>query len=197
MKRKLAIVGIVLLIVFIVCVISLGRWSESQFSPETFQHRSRWGYNIPFTDVELVSFVGEPALDPIVSYWRQKGYLRKLPTQTDIWHVSFGRRSSNRLGYTGYAEGFWLKAINVGDHRRSFWIDWSKQHPKAADRMWPMIITCLKATARGDKYCKLYRLANEVLLRLASAEPAGPIEQIIDTWKAEIKQLLPDLDLES
>lgn len=189
MKKPLGIL-LLLILAAVAYVAWLGRWNEWQFSPETFQLRSRWGYQIPFTEITLFQFTDKPRYEPIVLHWKKKRYLKDLPTKARIWHLGTGTDSHSKRSYSGPAKGFWSKAITSGH-----WIEWSETHPSLAERIWPMIINCLKATRKGDSYYALYLYANDLLIRLDSGESKRELQQIVDRWQAEVKNMYPNVRL--
>ena len=136
-----AVVGVVMLILLIG-----GHYGESQFSPDSFETRGVSCYYIPQTNLEVLRWPGKPYRMKIVQFWIDNGYLPETSPRAKRWDVISGWHPLPRQIYSGSAKAFCYKAGCNTDEMADEWINWSRQHPDLADKLWPEVVSLL---ARG------------------------------------------------
>ena len=129
----------------IICVVlglvirTQGFVSGSEFAPSHFVRRSFSFYEIPLVHWQITPIQRSDDTPPAATYVKTK-ILKKVPKGTaSNWHlVSLSRGIS---GTTNADANFLLAQLEFGDQNNSgsYWIDWSKQNPKHAAVLWPII----------------------------------------------------------
>ena len=111
----------------------------SEFAPSHFVRRSFSFYEIPLVHWQITPIRRSDDTPPAVTYVKTK-ILKKVPKGTATnWHlVSLSR---GILGTTNADANFLLAQLEFSDQDSSdpYWIDWSKQNPKHAAVLWPII----------------------------------------------------------
>jgi hypothetical protein len=129
----------------IICVVlglvirTQGFVSGSEFAPSHFVQRSFSFYEIPLVHWQITPIRRRDDTPRAATYVKTK-LLKKVPKGTaSNWHlVSLTRGIS---GATNADANFLLAQLEFGDQAKSdpYWIDWSKQNPKHAAILWPIV----------------------------------------------------------
>lgn len=111
----------------------------SEFAPSHFVRRSFSFYEIPLVHWQITPIRRSDDTPPAATYVKTK-ILQKVPKGTATnWHlVSLSR---GILGTTNADANFLLAQLEFSDQDNSdpYWIDWSKNNPKHAAVLWPII----------------------------------------------------------
>ncbi len=113
----------------------------SEFAPSHFVRRSFSFYEIPLVRWQITPIRRTDDTPPAATFIKTK-LLKKVPKGTaSDWHlVSLSRGIS---GTTNADANFLLAQLKFGDQGNGnsdpYWVDWSKQNPKHAAILWPIV----------------------------------------------------------
>jgi hypothetical protein len=124
-----------------------GHGGESQFSPDSFEHRGVLYFWIPYTSIPVAAIPDERYQEKIVTFWIGEGYFDHVVRQAARWDTIGGWRQFDRSSYGGAAKAFWYLATCRGDEQADEWIEWSHENPKLAARLWPDVV---RLVSKGD-----------------------------------------------
>lgn len=184
-----------------VIVLAQGERQETQFSPDSFQHRMVRTYAIPFTDTTVLA-IPKDAYNRfrIVQFWIDEGYLVGSLQKPSRWDIVGGWQSRVRKSYKGPASEFWAwmaadsASLKVQvpqrvwtDEETDRWIAWSRRNPQLANRLWPDIVRLLAYGGAG------YRYADLLLRRVDRTEDADRVEAAYARCRVDCGALLEQL----
>lgn len=162
---------------------SLITGGESEFSPSSFQHRSRQSYGIPFLNLTLISIESGPYRKKIVMYWINKGYFKHPNNEANEWDMISSWSQKEGRPRNGPARDFWNKTGCSNDDISEEWIKWSESHPDLANQLWPKIIWLLHEAQRGNKYHVCYSLAAVLLLSINKKSDRLEFTRSFSEWE--------------
>lgn len=172
--------GAVLIYAAIYTLVKTG--GESQFSPETFEHRGVKLHHFPFTDVLIRVKPSNPYRKRIVMFWIDEGYLRDLPKHARCWDTVTGWRSGQRWSYGGPAKAFWYRCGCQSDDGEKDWIAWSKRNPQLASKLWPKVIDFLKSATDGRNSYVNYHLAAVLMMYVQDTQDQESYDAAYLKW---------------
>jgi hypothetical protein len=109
----------------------------SEFAPTHFVQRSFSFYEIPFFHWQITPIRRSDDTPPAATYVKT-AHLKKLPlAKASVWHlVSLSRGIS---GTTTADANLLVAQLKFSEKSDPYWVDWSKQNPKQAAILWPII----------------------------------------------------------
>jgi len=144
-KNRVIRIGVSVSAAIIICIVlglvirTQGFVSGSEFAPSHFVRRSFSFYEIPLVHWQITPIRRTDNTPRAATYIKTK-LLKKVPKGTaSNWHLVSLRRGISEA--TNADANFLLAQLEFGDQTKSdpYWIDWSKQNPKQAAVLWPII----------------------------------------------------------
>lgn len=132
----ISLLGIVVLIIAI-----QGSVEGEEFAPSHFQAREFSFYEIPGLQLQVTPIKRKTTMIDLATFLRSRGWVRTpagAPAEGD-WHLT--RIQRGFTDYKGDAEILLHAFSDDAMGNGNVWKDWSKNHPKAAQWMWPRIQT--------------------------------------------------------
>lgn len=174
-----------LLLLFVLAVLSFGHVHGEEFSPRGFATRSFSYYQIPFFRIQIGPVSVDKMPNDLAKYLRANKLLGSAASQSPRWGIVTMSEGGVQT-YRGDASILTSYLRQPGAVGTESWLSWSKNHPKLARELWPviarmaqedmyMIIPALLEAARSTE--SKDELANELrralvseLLQFAAAE---------------------------
>ena len=136
-----------------------GKGGRGFFSPDTLETKTQSEWLLPLIHVPLYRSSFSYSRDKLVDYLVQEGYWKPaVETGTPRWILSF---QWNQLWRDG--ESFLHRELAW---RSAEWMDWSRENPRIAERLWPGVLDALR-TPDGPNERRA-----EILLRHAQMAPS-------------------------
>jgi hypothetical protein len=160
------------------------------FSPESMQILKIQYSFLPYTPLPN-SFQRKRLYHPkIVQYWITKGYINP-GDNSQIWDLcheyvpQWGKEYS--VGRSGPARNF---CGNLGEFDE-YWIQWSKDHPEFAKKLWPKIMIMVEKAKepQGKKY---YLAASVLMDFIRSIRDPETFEDVYQEWKTSWEKIIPE-----
>ncbi len=186
MKRRRVIALSIFLISLPLCFVGCGHGGESQFSPDTYEHRGVRFLYVPGTDAIAWTWPSKPTRLRIVRFWIEEGYFTPATnaSQWDVINV-WGSSIIDRKRGSGGAKAFWYRAACNTDENAEKWIAWSRQHPKRAAIVWPRVIELLKRAGNGGDRIPDYWAAARLMTSVEDAVDDTQFDERVDEWNHE------------
>lgn len=151
-----------------------GQVSGTEFSPESFDRRSFRYHEVPLLGWQVTPIKRDSATGTLETFLQQQDYFTaQAATRWDLIMATQRGQIIDPRGASILAP--YLDANTPA--AKSYWVDWSKQHPGHARWLWPEVVRLARR--------RLYVLIPDVM-RLARARVRGASEE----FYAELQTLL-------
>jgi hypothetical protein len=140
----LGITGLSLLIltgavvVIVLVTFMFGGIEGTEFNPQSFERRRFGFYEVPLIRLQVTPLWRREANGEVESLVAAQKYVIPTPGAPETWHLIALERSSYTPPPTDVQIlARYLDAQN--EHDRSYWADWSSDHPDMAAVLWPEV----------------------------------------------------------
>ena len=142
LRRHLLLVSAIFVVaIFLLCV----NWSDGGrgfFSPDTLDCRTQSEMLFPGTKIPIYRSTYDYHRYELVEYLIAEGYWSPVETTSPRWFATFHWNRQWRDGTSDFHRAFgW---------RSEEWIQWTKDHPEIAAKLWPVVLDALRTPTEPD-----------------------------------------------
>lgn len=141
-RRRLRIwvvlIGTVVISVVLFGIIrSQGYVRGEEFSPSHFQQRTFSFYEIPLLHLQITPIRRDGSTTETGRFLRQNGLIQRSSGNPTKWHPIWLQRGPMRKA--DHDARLLVEQLGIEAGGDAYWREWSQDHPKHAQRLWPII----------------------------------------------------------
>jgi hypothetical protein len=128
MRKRLATIGIVVVLVVAVVVLTSHRGGRAYFSPHTLEYLTQTERTIFATGIPFYRSRLERVENPVVAMLIEDGFVSRQPDKNGHWELIF---HWNEAWHDGYGQLY-----DIFSRHRDAIVDWSRKNPECAKIYW-------------------------------------------------------------